>query len=69
MSDILTGGQMIWKIEDCGERVLHLRHNAAEQWRNYEEFPQYALEDPVGFSRGITTFMSLLKKDWIAIKS
>ena len=37
MSNIPTGGQMLWKLED-GERVLHLRHNAAEQWRHYEDF-------------------------------
>jgi len=42
---------------------------AAEEWRYYEEFPQYALKDPAGFSKGIATFMSLLKKDWVAIKS
>lgn len=68
MSNIPTGGQMVWKLED-GERVLHLRHNAAEQWRHYEDFPEYAMQDPVGFSKGIATFINLLKKDWIAIKS
>ncbi|NUN66389.1 hypothetical protein HCU40_16915 [Pseudanabaena biceps] len=68
MSDIQSGGQMIWKLED-GSRVLHLRHSPAERWRPYEEFPEYVLEDPVGFSKGITTFVSLLKKDWISIKS
>jgi len=69
MSDMLTGGQMLWKLEDCGDRVLHLRHNISEEWRYYEEFPQYALEDPAGFSKGIATFISLLKKDWVSIKS
>ena len=68
MSGIHTGGQMIWKLED-GDRILHLRHDPSEEWRHYEEFPEYALEDPVGFSKGIATFMSLLKKDWVAIKS
>jgi hypothetical protein len=68
MSDTPTGGQMLWKLED-GDRVLHLRHNDSEEWRFYEEFPEYALEDPAGFSKGIATFMSLLKKDWVAIKS
>lgn len=61
MSDIQSGGQMIWKLEG-GSRVLHLRYSPAERWRPYEEFPEYALEDPVGFSKGITTFVSLLKK-------
>ena len=31
MSDMLTGGQMLWKLEDCGDRVLHLRHNVSEE--------------------------------------
>ena len=65
----ITGGQMLWKLEEDGDRVLHLRHNPSEEWRHYEEFPEYALQDPVGFSKGISTFMSLLKKDWTAIKS
>ncbi len=68
MSYAPTGGQMLWKLED-GERVLHLRHNVTEQWRHYEEFPEYAMQDPSGFSKGITTFVTLLKKDWVAIKS
>ena len=69
MCNIPTGGQMVWKLEDDGERSLHLRHNPSEEWRHYEEFPEYALQDPIGFSKGIATFMSLLKKDWTAIKS
>ncbi|MDX2256482.1 MAG: hypothetical protein NW214_13290 [Pseudanabaenaceae cyanobacterium bins.39] len=68
MSNNPSGGQMLWKLEN-GNRVLHLRHKPYEQWRPYEEFPEYALEDPVGFSKGITTFVSLLKKNWVAIKS
>jgi len=68
MSNIPTGGQMCWRRED-GEHVLHLRHSPTEQWRNYEEFPDYVLQDPDGFSKGITTFRALLKRDWIAIKS
>ncbi len=68
MADIPTGGQMLWKMEG-NRRVLHLRHNASEPWRYYEEFPQYALPDPEGFSQGITTFLALLKKNWTAIKS
>jgi hypothetical protein len=68
MTDIPTGGQMLWKlIED--ERVLHLRHDSSEPWRYYEEFPQYALPDPEGFSKGITTFLALLKKDWTSIRA
>jgi hypothetical protein len=68
MSNIPTGGQMLWKLED-GDHILHLRHTPSEEWRYYEEFPEYALQDPEGFSKGITTFRALLKKDWITIKS
>jgi hypothetical protein len=68
MTDIPTGGQMLWKLEG-DDRVLHLRHNDSEPWVPYEEFPQYALPDPQGFSKGLATFMSLLKKDWTAMKS
>jgi len=68
MSEIRTEGQMLWKLEN-NDRVLHLRHSIIEQWKPYEEFPQYALPDPQGFSKGITTFLALLKKGWVAIKS
>lgn len=68
MANIPTGGQMLWKLEE-GERVLHLRHNDLEPWRHYEDFPQYALPDPAGFTKGITTFLALLKKDWTASKA
>jgi hypothetical protein len=68
MAQPQTGGQMLWKLEN-NERVLHLRRNPLEQWRPYEEFPEYFLPDPAGFSKGITTFLALLKKDWVAIKS
>ncbi len=68
MADVPLGGQMLWKL-DGDERVLHLRHNDSELWRPYEEFPQYMLPDPEGFSKGIATFLALLKKDWTAIKS
>jgi hypothetical protein len=68
MANVPTNGQMLWKLEG-NERVLHLRHNSLEPWRPYEEFPQYALPDPVGFSKGITTFLALLKRNWTATKS
>ncbi len=68
MTDIPTGGQMLWKLEGT-DRVLHLRHDSSEPWQPYETFPQYVLPDPEGFSKGITTFMNLLKKGWIATKS
>ncbi len=68
MTDIPTDGQMLWKLEE-GERVLYLRHNDLEPWRFYEEFPQYVLPDPNGFSKGITTFVALAKKGWTATKS
>ncbi|HEY9647191.1 MAG TPA: hypothetical protein V6C88_12515 [Chroococcidiopsis sp.] len=68
MADIQTGGQMLWKLEG-DDRVLLLRHSDLEPWRPYEEFPQYALPDPAGFTKGIATFLALLKKDWTATKS
>ncbi|MFZ4678084.1 MAG: hypothetical protein ACOYM4_20725 [Nodosilinea sp.] len=68
MSNIPSGGQMLWKMIG-DDRVLHLRHNSSEPWRYYEEFPEYALPDPQGFSKGIATFMALLKKEWTATKS
>lgn len=68
MTEILTGGQMLWKLNG-NERTLHLRHNASEPWRPYDEFLEYVLPDPEGFSKGIATFLALLKKDWTAIKS
>ncbi len=68
MADIPTGGQMLWKLEE-GERVLFLRHNDLEPWRPYEDFPQYVLPDPAGFTKGITTFLALLKKNWTASKA
>lgn len=68
MTEILSGGQMLWKLEG-NDRVLHLRHDPSQPWRPYEEFPQYVLPDPDGFSKGIATFLALLKKDWIAMKS
>jgi hypothetical protein len=68
MSDAPSGGQMLWKL--VGEdRVLHLRHHASEPWRYYEEFPEYVLPDPKGFSKGLATFLALLKKNWITVKS
>ncbi len=68
MADIPTDGQMLWKLEG-DDRVLHLRHNDSEPWRPYEEFPEYVLPDPEGFSKGITTFLALRKKNWTATKS
>lgn len=68
MAEIPRGGQMLWKLVGS-DRALHLRHNDAEPWRPYEDFPQYFLPDPEGFSKGIATFLALLKKDWTAIKS
>ncbi len=65
MSEIPMGGQMLWKLEG-NNRVLHLRHTDAEPWRHYEEFPQYFLPDPLGFSKGLATFIALRKKDWTA---
>jgi hypothetical protein len=68
MAEIPTGGQMLWKLEG-DNRVLYLRHDASEPWRPYEEFPQYVLPDPPDFTKGITTFLALRKKDWTATKT
>lgn len=68
MTEVRTGGQMLWKLEG-DDRVLLLRHDETEPWRPYEEFPQYCLPDPAGFTKGITTFLALLRKDWTATKS
>lgn len=68
MAEIPTNGQMTWLLEG-EDRVLHLRHNDLEPWRPYEEFPQYVLPDPADFSKGIATFLALLKQGWTAIKS
>lgn len=68
MIETLSGGQMLWKLEG-NDRVLYLRHDASQPWQPYEEFPQYTLPDPEGFSKGIATFLALLKKDWTATKS
>lgn len=63
-----TGGQMWWKREG-EDRVLYLRHSDRDPWQHYEEFPQYVLPDPMGFTKGITTFLALRKKDWTAVKA
>ncbi|WP_427158695.1 hypothetical protein ACQFX9_22690 [Aliinostoc sp. HNIBRCY26] len=68
MAEIPSGGQMLWKLEGV-DRALYLRHNSSEPWLPYEEFPQYVLPDPPGFSKGIATFLALLKKEWTVIKS
>jgi hypothetical protein len=67
-SELSMNGQMLWKMEG-DDRALHLRHDSSEPWRPYEDFPEYALPDPVGFSKGIATFMSLFKKGWVTVKS
>jgi hypothetical protein len=68
MTEIPAGGQMLWKREGS-DRVLHLRHHAEEPWQPYDSFPQYVLPEPQGFSKGLATFLALLKKNWVAIES
>ena len=60
-------GQMAWKLDDTGDRALHLRHQASDQWQDYHVFPEYAKPDPPGFSEGYATFLSLLKAGWEVI--
>ncbi|MGF1602146.1 MAG: hypothetical protein ACFCU8_09015 [Thermosynechococcaceae cyanobacterium] len=68
MPDVTICGQMLWKLVG-DDRALYLRHSELEPWQYYEEFPQYFLPDPEGFSKGIATFMALLKKDWVVTNS
>jgi hypothetical protein len=72
MTDLSTSssvaGQMLWKREG-EDQFLHLRHHPQDPWRPYEEFPQYVLPDPAGFSKGITTFVTLFRQGWEAVKS
>lgn len=67
MTEIETSGQMHWKLED-NERVLYLRHNDSENWRYYEDFPQYCIPEPQGFTKGIATFLALRAKGWTVTK-
>jgi hypothetical protein len=57
-------GQMTWKIEGMADSALLLRHDPAEPWRSYKDFPEYAMPDPPDFSEGYATFMVLLKAQW-----
>lgn len=67
MTEIEPSGQMHWMLEE-DERVLYLRHNDSEPWRYYEEFPEYYLSEPHGFTKGIFTFLSLREKGWTVTK-
>lgn len=57
-------GQMTWKVPGSSECSLHLRHHPDEAWEHYQNFPDYVLPDPPGFSAGYATFLALLKKNW-----
>jgi hypothetical protein len=60
----MTTGQMTWKISGATDSALHLRHHAHETWQPYQNFPDYILPDPPGFSSGYATFLALLKENW-----
>ncbi|NJR18215.1 MAG: hypothetical protein HC785_22525 [Calothrix sp. CSU_2_0] len=60
-------GQMIWKLPGSSDCALHLRHHESEPWQPYQEFPEYFLPDPPGFSQGYATFLALLKKNWQSV--
>lgn len=62
-------GQMLWKREGLDDCVLHLRHSNFDQWAHYQSFPEYALPDPPEFSRGYSTFLSLMRQGWATIPS
>jgi hypothetical protein len=60
----INPGQMTWKLPDSSDCALHLRHDASQPWRPYQDFPEYFLPDPPDFSQGYATFLALLKKNW-----
>jgi hypothetical protein len=67
MNNLNTKGQLLWKHEGLNDCVLHLRHSNFEQWAPFDNFPEYALPDPPEFSKGYSTFLSLIRKGWTVI--
>lgn len=63
----VRAGQMTWKTPGSSDCALHLRFSEIDPWRPYQEFPEYCLPDPPGFSQGYATFLALLKKNWQSI--
>lgn len=64
MSETSNSGQMTWRPPGVTEPALHLRLKPSEPWRSFKDFPEYALNDPPGFSEGYATFLNLLKRNW-----
>lgn len=66
MSNNLSG-QMTWKVPGTTDCSLHLRYNDTQRRRRSEDFSEYFLPDPPGFSQGYATFLALLNKNWQSV--
>ncbi len=66
-------GEMCWlpSFGTDGDKILHLRINAAQPWRPYTACPQFAVPDykvPRG-SKGWATYQKLRQAKWTLISS